>query len=400
MALIYWLSRKPARNCGFSHFITRFYPLDSAQTENWTYFQGLFIFFVFMAGNSFGKVLKLSSFGESHGPAIGGVLEGFPAGVEIDLDYVQSQLDRRRPGQSRISTQRKESDTLQVLSGVFEGKSTGMPIAFIIPNDDARSKDYSHLKENYRPSHADKTYQEKYGHRDYRGGGRSSARETAVRVAAGALAQQILPGIQIQAYVSGVGLEEIPSQKKLDLNTVDDHLTRCPDPESASRFEAAILQARKDGDSLGGVISCRVQGSPSGLGEPVYDRLPAALAHAMLSINATKGFEIGEGFAAAKMRGSEHNDAYSQSGQRLSNHAGGTEGGISTGEEIFFRVAFKPVATIMRDQTGQSTDGEAVNIKGKGRHDPCVVPRAVPIVEAMTALVLADYYLLNRLSKI
>lgn len=353
-----------------------------------------------MAGNSFGKLLRLSTFGESHGPAIGGVLEGFPAGVSIDLEAVQSQMDRRKPGQSNLSSQRKESDTVQLLSGVFEGKSTGTPIGILIPNQDAKSKDYDHLKENYRPSHADRVYDQKYGHRDYRGGGRSSARETAVRVAAGALAAQIIPQVRIRAYVSGVGPLSLDTSKTLNLTTIDAFSTRCPDPDMHQQFEKAILEARKQGDTLGGIITCVVEGLPAGLGEPVFDKLHAELGKAMLSINAVKGFEIGEGFAAAKMRGSQHNDTYTESGERISNHAGGVEGGISTGEPIFFRVAFKPVATIMRDQTGINASGQAVTVSGKGRHDPCVVPRAVPIVEAMTALVLADYYLLNRSSKI
>lgn len=353
-----------------------------------------------MAGNSFGKLLRLSTFGESHGPAIGGVLEGFPAGVSIDLEGVQAQMDRRKPGQSNLSSQRKESDTVQLLSGIFEGKSTGTPIGILIPNQDAKSNDYNHLKENFRPSHADRVYDYKYGHRDYRGGGRSSARETAVRVAAGALAAQIIPHVTIQAYVSGVGPLSLDSKKSLDLSSIDAYSTRCPNPEMHQQFERAILEARKQGDTLGGIISCVVEGLPAGLGEPVFDKLHAELGKAMLSINAVKGFEIGEGFGAARMRGSQHNDTYTESGERISNHAGGVEGGISTGAPIFFRVAFKPVATIMRDQTGINASGEAVTVSGKGRHDPCVVPRAVPIVEAMTALVLADYYLLNRSSKI
>jgi len=353
-----------------------------------------------MPGSTFGKLLKISTFGESHGEAIGGVLDGFPAGVKLNLDLVQKQLDRRKPGQSRISTQRKESDTLQILSGIYEGQSTGTPIGFIIPNHDAKSKDYDHLKDNFRPSHADRVLHQKYGHRDYRGGGRSSARETAVRVAAGALVNQIIPQVKIRAYVSSVGGINLDPNKPLDLDRIDDHSTRCPDPEMAQQFEDEILNARKAGDSLGGIITCRIKGVDAGWGEPVFDKLHADLAKAMLSINAVKGFEIGEGFAAAAMKGSEHNDVYSDAGERLTNHAGGVEGGLSTGEEIYFRVAFKPVATIMRDQSGLNKNGEQVNIKGKGRHDPCVVPRAVPIVEGMTALVLADHFLLNRTSKI
>lgn len=353
-----------------------------------------------MPGSTFGKILKISTFGESHGPAIGGILDGFPAGISIDLNQVQAQMDRRRPGQSKITTQRKEEDQVQILSGIFEGKSTGGPIGFIIPNGDAKSKDYDHLKDNFRPSHADRVIHQKYGHRDYRGGGRSSARETAVRVAAGALAAQILPKVSIKAYVSSVGQSQLDPQKIIDLNLIDANLTRCPDPETAAEFEAEILKARKAGDSLGGVISCRINGLEAGWGDPVFDKIHADLAKAMMSINATRGFEIGHGFAAAAMKGSEHNDTYNLSGERESNHAGGVEGGITTGEEIYFRLAFKPVATIMQDQQGLNKEGEAVTVKGKGRHDPCVVPRAVPIVEAMAALVLADHYLVNRTSKI
>lgn len=353
-----------------------------------------------MPGSSFGKLLVLSTFGESHGPAIGGVLDGFPAGIKIDEDFIHSQMDRRKPGQSKISSQRKESDQVQILSGVFNGISTGTSIGLLIPNNDAKSKDYDHLKDSYRPSHADRVFQQKYGHRDYRGGGRASARETAVRVAAGALAAQIIPGVKIQAYVSAVGLNSLDPALELDLSQIDAHISRCPDAATAAIFEEAILKARKSGDSLGGIISCRISGVEPGLGEPVFDKLHANLAKAMLSINAVKGFEIGSGFAAAKMKGSEHNDTYNERGERTSNNAGGVEGGISTGADLFFRVAFKPVATIMQDQQGLNSQGEPEIIKGKGRHDPCVVPRAVPIVEAMAALVLADHYLLNRSSKI
>lgn len=353
-----------------------------------------------MPGSSIGKIVRLSTFGESHGAAIGGVIDGFPAGIDLDLEAVQSQLDRRKPGQSKITSQRKESDVVQFLSGIFEGKSTGSPIGFIIPNEDAKSKDYSHLKENFRPSHADRVWHEKYGHRDYRGGGRSSARETASRVAAGALCQQIIPFVDIKAYVSAVGAVQLPADQELDLSQIDSNAIRCPHPQKAQEMEAQILEARKKGDSLGGIISCRITGVPAGWGEPVFDKLHADLAKAMMSINAVKGFEIGSGFAAASMKGSEHNDTYDSEGHRLSNQAGGIEGGISNGEPIFFRVAFKPVATIMRDQTGINQAGEATTIKGKGRHDPCVVPRAVPIVEAMAALVLADHFLINRSSKI
>lgn len=354
-----------------------------------------------MPGNSIGKLLRLSTYGESHGPAIGGIIDGFPAGVSLDLEMVAKQMARRRPGQSKITTQRKEADEIEWLSGIFEGKSTGMPIAFSIANNDAKSKDYSHLKHNFRPSHADQVYQEKYGLRDYRGGGRSSARETACRVAAGALVQQIFPELRITAYVSSVGKEDIAGElSELDLDNIDSNLVRCPHPESAERFQAAIEKARKAGDTLGGIISCRVSNMPQGLGEPVFDKLHADLAKAMLSINAVKGFEIGSGFAGTRMSGSEHNDGYDDSGRLASNHSGGVQGGISNGADLVFRVAFKPVATIMRDQQGLNDQGELVKIEGKGRHDPCVVPRAVPIVEAMCALVLTDHYLRARTAKI
>ena len=354
-----------------------------------------------MAGNSFGVLLRLSTFGESHGEAIGGILEGLPAGLDIDLNRVDLAMARRRPGQSKISSPRKESDQVQILSGLFEGKTIGTPLAFLIPNLDAKSKDYSHLQHNFRPGHADQVYQEKYGYRDYRGGGRSSARETAVRVAAGAIASQLIPAVDIKAYVSAVGGDEVKTPyQELNLQEIDANIIRCPDAEAANRFEKAILKARKEGDSLGGIISCRIQGVPAGWGEPVFDKLHARMGQAMLSINAVKGFELGSGFAAAAMRGSQHNDTYDENGKVLSNNAGGVLGGISNGEELFFRLAFKPVATIMQDQQGLNDKGEIITIKGKGRHDPCVVPRAVPIVEAMAALVLADFYLLSKTNKV
>jgi len=353
-----------------------------------------------MAGNSFGTLLKLSTFGESHGEAIGGVLDGLPAGLSLDLNAISFAMARRKPGQSRISSPRKENDEVKILSGLFEGKTIGTPLAFTIANQDAKSKDYSHLEHNFRPGHADQVYQQKYGHRDYRGGGRSSARETAVRVAAGAIAAQLMPAVDIKAYVSAVGLEEVnKSYHALDLSKIDDSITRCPDQEGAELFEKAILAARKAGDSLGGIVSCRITGVPPGWGEPVFDKLHARLGQAMLSINAVKGFEYGSGFAAARMRGSQHNDTFDAAGNILSNNAGGLLGGISNGEDIYFRVAFKPVATIMQDQLGLNDKDETVTIKGKGRHDPCVVPRAVPIVEAMAALVLADFYLLSKSNK-
>lgn len=355
-----------------------------------------------MAGNSFGHLLTLSTFGESHGPAIGGILDHFPAGIKIDFEAIQLALDRRKPGQSAITTQRTESDVVQFLSGIFEGISTGAPIGFIIPNEDAKSKDYDHLKETYRPSHADYTYEAKFGRRDHRGGGRSSARETACRVVGGALAMQILPkAVKVQAYVSVVGEMELQKDyKELDLARRYENRVRCADAEKAAEMERYIKEIKKSGDTVGGVISCVASGLPAGLGSPVFDKLHADLAKAMMSINAVKGFEFGSGFAGAQMPGSKHNDVFLEDGTTRTNHSGGIQGGISNGMDIHFRVAFKPVATLMKDQDSVTTDGQKTIVKGKGRHDPCVVPRAVPIVEAMTALVLADHYLLNRTSKL
>ncbi len=354
-----------------------------------------------MAGNTFGKIFQLTTFGESHGAAIGGIIDGCPAGLDLDLEAIQYQLDRRKPGQSKITTQRKESDLVQFLSGIFEGKTLGTPIGFVIPNEDQKSKDYSHIKDVYRPSHADYTYAEKYGHRDYRGGGRSSARETASRVVGGAIARQLLNGISIQAYVSSVGDfdMEIPYHD-LDLSKTDDNIVRCPDPATAEKMIEKIDAIRKAGDTLGGIVSCVIKGVPAGWGEPVFDKLHADLGKAMLSINAVKGFEYGSGFAGTRMKGSEHNDSFNSDGGTKTNHSGGIQGGISNGEDIYFRVAFKPIATIMQDQTSINERGEEVTVKGKGRHDPCVVPRAVPIVEAMAALVLVDGLLLARANKI
>lgn len=354
-----------------------------------------------MAGNSFGNILQLTTFGESHGEAIGGILDGCPAGLPIDVNAVQQQLNRRRPGQSSITTQRKEADEVTFLSGIFEGVTTGAPIGFIIKNTNQKSKDYSHNKEVYRPSHADYTYDKKYGLRDYRGGGRSSARETASWVVAGAIAQQLIADIEINAFVSSVGdiFIDKPYQK-LDFSKTDSNPVRCPDTDTANKMEAYIKEIRKQGDTVGGTITCVAQQVPVGWGEPVFEKLHAQLGKAMLSINAVKGFEIGSGFCGAKMRGSEHNDLFTTDGTTTSNLSGGVQGGISNGMDIYFRVAFKPVATIMQDQQTIDALGNATTIQGKGRHDPCVVPRAVPIVEAMTALVLADFYLLNRLSKI
>ena len=381
-----------------------------------------------MAGNTFGQAFKITTFGESHGKGIGVIIDGCPAGLEIDENFIQSELDRRRPGQSKIVTQRDESDTVQVLSGVFEGKSTGHPIAMVIYNEDQRSKDYSHIADKFRPSHADFTYQMKYGVRDYRGGGRSSARETAARVAAGAVAKMLLntveirnpdgtigKGIKVNAYVSQVGALKLnKTYKELDFNQIENTPVRCPDLETAEKMIELIQEVRKAGDTIGGIITGVVQGCPVGLGEPAFDKLHADLAKAMLSINASKGFEYGSGFDGITMRGSEHNDAFyvetviaSDSAARevkivhtKTNHSGGIQGGISNGEDIYFKVAFKPVATIVTPQESINEAFETVEVTGKGRHDPCVLPRAVPIVEAMTALVLADHLLRNRLAVI
>ena len=335
------------------------------------------------------------------------VLEGCPAGMVLDTDFIQGELDRRKPGQSRITTQRREADEFEVLSGVFEGKTTGTPIALLIRNEDQRSKDYSHIATQYRPSHADYTYQVKYGVRDYRGGGRSSARETAARVAAGAIAKMILQhaGISVQAYVSQVGTLMLQKgYQELNLALAEENAVRCPDPEMAQRMYDYIDATRKKGDSVGGVVTCVIKGTPAGLGEPVFDKLHAELGKAMLSINAVKGCEYGSGFAGVEMYGSEHNDAfYTDETGRVrthTNHSGGILGGISNGEDIYFRVAFKPVATIMQEQDSVNEAGEAVKVHGKGRHDPCVVPRAVPIVEAMAALVLADFYMRQKATRL
>jgi chorismate synthase len=356
--------------------------------------------------NSFGKAFSITTFGESHGPAVGVVIDGCPAGLELDLEQIQQELDRRKPGQSRITTQRREEDLVQILSGVFEGKTTGASIALLIPNEDARSKDYSHIAEKYRPSHADYTYQQKYGVRDYRGGGRSSARETAARVAAGAIAKQLIAkaGIKVQAYVSQVGpLELNKPYQELDLSKTESNIVRCPDEAMAEEMIEFIDTTRKNQDTVGGVVSCVITGTPVGLGEPVFDRLHAELGKAMLSINAVKGFEYGSGFEGVKMYGSQHNDLFYKDGDAVrtrTNHSGGIQGGISNGEDIYFRVAFKPVATLMKDQESLDINNEETIVSGKGRHDPCVVPRAVPIVEAMAAMVIADFWLRNKLSKL
>ena len=354
-----------------------------------------------MAGNSFGNIFKLSTFGESHGKALGGVIDGCPAGVELDFDTIKKELNRRRPGQSEIVTQRKEDDSVEFLSGIFEGKTTGTPIGFIILNKDQKSKDYSHIQNSYRPSHADFVYDKKYGFRDYRGGGRSSARETVVRVVAGSIAKMLLKDVKINAFVSSVGEITYDYQNsKVNFDKIEDSIVRCPDEKTSEEMISLIKSIKKNGDTVGGVISCIISGVPVGLGEPVFNKLHAELGKAMLSINAVKGFEFGSGFNGSSMKGSEHNDSFNADGTTKTNRSGGIQGGISNGMDIYFNVAFKPVSTIMRDQDSIDSDGNEVKVKGKGRHDPCVVPRAVPIVEAMSALVLADYLLLNRLSKI
>ncbi|MDA9843817.1 chorismate synthase [Flavobacteriaceae bacterium] len=354
-----------------------------------------------MAGNTYGTIFKLSTFGESHGEAIGGVIDGCPAGIELDLKAIQYDLDRRKPGQSAIVTQRKEPDEVEFFSGIFEGKTTGTPIGFAIHNTNQKSNDYSHIKDSYRPSHADYVYDEKYGIRDYRGGGRSSARETASRVVAGAIAKQFLAPITFHAYVSAVGPLRLNSDpSSLDLSEVENNPVRCPDPEMAAEMESYIKQIRKEGDTIGGVVSCIIKNVPVGLGEPVFDKLHAELGKAMLSINAVKGFEYGSGFEGTQMKGSAHNDLFNLDGTTKTNQSGGIQGGISNGMDIYFNVAFKPVATIMQNQQTINSSGERVAMQGKGRHDPCVVPRAVPIVEAMAALVLADFKLLKRTNKI
>lgn len=352
-------------------------------------------------GNSFGTVFKLTTFGESHGEAIGGIVDGCPAGLELDLEAIQHDMDRRRPGQSAITTQRKESDVVTFLSGIFEGKTTGTPIGFQIPNTNPKSKDYDHIKETYRPSHADYVYDQKYGFRDYRGGGRSSARETACRVVAGGIAKQLLKNVTIHAYVSRVGEIglEVPYEE-LDMNAIESNAVRCPHGPTAEAMEAYIRSIRKEGDTVGGIITCRIQNAPVGLGEPVFDKLHAQLGKAMLSINAVKGFEYGSGFSGSEMRGSAHNDAFNADGSTKTNYSGGVQGGISNGMDIYFNVAFKPVATLLQAYDTIDKEGNPVQAQGRGRHDPCVVPRAVPIVEAMAALVLADFYLLKNISKI
>ena len=351
-----------------------------------------------MAGSSFGTLFKLTTFGESHGTAIGGIIDGVPANFPLDIPAIQLELDRRKPGQSTLVTQRKESDTVQFLSGIFEGKTLGSPIGFIILNENQKEADYAHLKDTFRPSHADFTYEKKYGIRDYRGGGRSSARETASRVVAGALAKQVLNsiGIKFSTFVDQVGDIRFHSDEFFALKEIESNLVRCPDKNLAEKMENLIREVRKDGDTIGGVISFIIQGVPAGLGEPVFDKLPAELGKAMLSINAVKAFEIGSGMESITMRGSQHNDLFNEDGTTQTNYSGGIQGGISNGMPIHFRVAFKPVATIMQTQASINTQGDKIELEGKGRHDACVVPRAVPIVEAMAALVILDFYLRNK----
>ncbi len=351
--------------------------------------------------NVLGNFLTLSSFGESHGEAYGGVITNFPAGLQIDFDQIQNALDRRKPGQSAIVTQRKEDDQVRFLSGIFDGKSTGTPIGFIVENENQRSKDYDHIAQAYRPSHADYTYEQKFGMRDYRGGGKSSARETLNWVVAGALAKQLLPKIKINAYVSSVG--EIFCEKPyqdLDFSKTESNIVRCPDPETAEKMIQKIKEIKKEGNTIGGTVTCVIKNVPVGLGEPIFNKLHAELGKAMLNINACKGFEYGSGFCGAKMTGSEHNDLFNPDGTTQTNLSGGIQGGISNGMDIYFRVAFKPVATILRPQESINKEGEKVIVEGKGRHDPCVVPRAVPIVESLAAFVLADMYLINKTRKI
>ena len=355
--------------------------------------------------NTFGNIFTLTTFGESHGEAIGGVVDGMPAGIEVDLDFIQSELNRRRPGQSSITTSRQEGDIVELLSGVFEGRTTGCPIGFIVRNTNQHSQDYENMRQMFRPSHADYTYYNKYGNRDYRGGGRSSARITISRVVAGALAKLALRqlNIQVNAYTSQVGdicLDR--DYKKYDLSLTETNIVRCPDPIKAAEMVQLITQVKAEGDTIGGVITCVVKGCPAGMGEPEFGKLHAALGAAMLSINAVKGFEYGEGFDGAAGRGSEQNDVFVNDYGKirtLTNHSGGIQGGISNGEDIYFRVAFKPVATLLREQSTVDIDGNPTKLTAKGRHDPCVLPRAVPVVEAMTAMTILDYYLLYKTVK-
>lgn len=348
-----------------------------------------------------GNFLTFSTFGESHGLAYGGIINNFPAGLEVDLEKIQHELDRRKPGQSAIVTQRKESDTVKFLSGIFDGKTTGTPIGFMIENENQKSKDYEHIANNYRPSHADFTYDQKFGFRDYRGGGKSSARETVNWVVAGALAKQLLPEIEINAFVSSVG--EIFCEKpyqELDFSKTEDNEVRCPDAETADKMIQKIKEIKKEGNTIGGTITCVIKNVPTGIGEPVFGKLQAELAKAMMNINAAKGFEYGSGFCGAKMTGKEHNDIFNEDFSTKTNLSGGIQGGISNGMDVYFRVAFKPVATVLRPQESVDKDGKKVTVEGKGRHDPCVVPRAVPIVENVAAFVLADLFLINKIRRL
>lgn len=350
-------------------------------------------------GNTFGKIYRLTGFGESHGPAIGGVIDGVPSNISLDFDQIQQDLDRRKPGQSKLTTQRKEADKVRFLSGIFEGKTTGTPISFIIENTNKRSADYNHLKDTFRPSHADFTYEKKYAIRDYRGGGRSSARTTASIVVAGSVARQILPGIEIMAYVSAVGdIELKETYQNLHLKNIEQTPVRCPDLSVAKQMIHKIEQIKKSGDTIGGQITCVIKNVPIGWGEPIFDKLQARLAYAMLNIPAVKGFAYGSGFEGSKMKGSEHNDLFNPDGTTATNFSGGIQGGISNGMDIYFKVAFKPVATLMKPQTSIDKQGNIIMLEGKGRHDACVVPRAVPIVEAFTAMVLVDFYLLSKMN--
>ena len=359
-----------------------------------------------MFNNTFGNIFRLTTFGESHGAGIGGVVDGFPAGIELDLEFVQSELDRRKPGQSKITTDRKEADRVEFLSGIFEGKTTGCPIGFLVRNTNQHSGDYDNLRQVYRPSHADYTYTQKYGIRDYRGGGRSSARETIARCVGGALAKLALRqlGVSIQAYTSQVG--EITLDRdytKYDLGLTESNAVRCPDPVKAAEMEQLIAEVKAIGDTVGGVITCVIKEVPVGLGQPAFGKLHAALGAAMLSINAVKGFEYGEGFEGVSARGSEQNDIFYNNGGRIdtrTNHSGGIQGGISNGQDISFRVAFKPVATLLMEQPTVDVHGNDTVVKARGRHDPCVLPRAVPVVEAMAAMTLLDYYLLDKATRI
>ena len=344
-----------------------------------------------------GKLFTLSTFGESHGAAMGGVIDGCPAGLTLDFVKIQAELDRRKPGQSTIVTQRKEPDTVEFLSGIFEGKTTGTPIGFIIRNTNQKSKDYSHIKDSYRPSHADFTYDQKYGFRDYRGGGRSSARETVNWIVAGAIAKQLLADVQINAYTSSVGEIKVNTPyQELDFSKTESTAVRCPDTDAAEKMISHIKEIKKQGDTIGGTISCVIENVPKGLGEPIFDKLHARLGQAMLSLNAVKGFEYGSGFEGTTLRGTQHNDAFNPDGTTKSNKSGGIQGGISNGMDIYFKVAFKPVATVLQKYETIDSEGNMVEMQGKGRHDPCVVPRAVPVVEALAAMVLADFYLIDK----